>query len=203
MQRFAKWYVYKLIDPRNLLPFYIGKGKGNRLDAHEIEAAKGVSSHKCNKINSIKQLGFEVLKEKVAIFWCEQSAYDFETDLIEAIGLENLTNVMRGGQVAFTRRVKERTQRAAKTKPTPTLMATFEECAGRVATIIRYPTRYWYLEGDSESTKKLRKSLTEMIRPVIPKLLRSCIADNEDKTMQLMAQYGIDRKDVYEFAYGG
>jgi len=202
MQNLAKWYVYKLVDPRDFLPFYIGKGKGNRIDAHEVEAARGVSSHKCNKINSIKQLGFEIIKEKVAVFWCEQSAYDFETDLIEQIGLNNLTNVMRGGQVAFTRRLKERKIRQAKIKPPPPLMVTFEECAGRVATIIRHPTRYWYLEGDSEFTKKWRKGLTEAIKPLIPKLLRACIADNEDKTMQIMARYGIDRKDVFEFAYG-
>ena len=198
----AKWYVYRLVDPRTMEPFYIGKGTGKRIDSHEAEAARGVCSHKCNKINSIKSKNLTIIKEKIAVFWCEQSAYDFETDLIEQIGLSKLTNVMRGGQVAFTRRVRERKRRAAKIKPPPPLMVSLEECAGRIATLIRYPTRYWYIDGDSETTKRWRKGLTEAIKPIIPKLLRSCIVDNEDRTMQLMAQYGIDRKDVYEYAYG-
>ena len=29
-----KWYVYRLIDPRNGETFYVGKGKGNRVFAH-------------------------------------------------------------------------------------------------------------------------------------------------------------------------
>ena len=29
-----KWYVYRLIDPRNGETFYVGKGKANRVFAH-------------------------------------------------------------------------------------------------------------------------------------------------------------------------
>ena len=29
-----KWYVYRLIDPRNGETFYVGKGRGNRIFAH-------------------------------------------------------------------------------------------------------------------------------------------------------------------------
>jgi hypothetical protein len=29
-----KWYVYRLIDPRNGETFYVGKGQGNRIFAH-------------------------------------------------------------------------------------------------------------------------------------------------------------------------
>jgi hypothetical protein len=29
-----KWYVYRLIDPRNGETFYVGKGKGDRLFQH-------------------------------------------------------------------------------------------------------------------------------------------------------------------------
>jgi hypothetical protein len=46
-------YTYSLIDPRDKSVFYIGKGKGARIDAHEKEAIKGVCSNKCNKIREI------------------------------------------------------------------------------------------------------------------------------------------------------
>lgn len=29
-----RWYVYRLIDPRNGETFYVGMGKGNRIFAH-------------------------------------------------------------------------------------------------------------------------------------------------------------------------
>ena len=35
-----KYYVYRLIDPRNGQTFYVGKGKGNRLYAHINDALK-------------------------------------------------------------------------------------------------------------------------------------------------------------------
>ena len=35
-----RYYVYKLIDPRNNQPFYIGKGEGLRTSIHLYEAHK-------------------------------------------------------------------------------------------------------------------------------------------------------------------
>ena len=35
-----KYYVYRLIDPRTGLTFYVGKGKGNRVYAHINDALK-------------------------------------------------------------------------------------------------------------------------------------------------------------------
>jgi len=37
-----KYYVYALIDPRNNKPFYIGKGKDNRIYNHVNNAIKHI-----------------------------------------------------------------------------------------------------------------------------------------------------------------
>jgi hypothetical protein len=33
-----KYYVYELVDPRTSRVFYVGKGRGKRMHAHEREA---------------------------------------------------------------------------------------------------------------------------------------------------------------------
>lgn len=101
MKLAREFYVYQLIDPRDNSPFYIGKGSGNRIDSHEKAAARGERSRKCDRIRAIKADGLCVRKVKVALYCDEQEAYDHETRLIDSIGLENLTNVMRGGQTAW------------------------------------------------------------------------------------------------------
>jgi len=112
-----KWYVYELIDPRTERVFYVGKGCGSRIHHHEREAKKGIVSDKTNTINEILSLGFELKKQKVAYFREEQASYDHETDVISFYGLENLTNVMPGGQTAWDRRVSERAFREEKIVP--------------------------------------------------------------------------------------
>ena len=111
MEKLAKWYVYQLIDPTTMAVFYIGKGKGDRINDHEADSSRGVCSKKCNKIRALRDVGFEIIKQKIAFFWDEQAAYDFETDCIESTGLENLTNILPGGQKAFERRAEERKAR--------------------------------------------------------------------------------------------
>jgi hypothetical protein len=110
-EKSARWYVYQLIDPRNNEAFYVGKGTGDRLNAHKREALKGACSRKCNRIIEILSVNLDVLAVKVAYFWDEQAAYDFETDLFDEIGLENLTNVIPGGSGAWTMRLEERATR--------------------------------------------------------------------------------------------
>lgn len=114
LQKSARWYVYRLIDPRDQKPFYIGKGCGSRIHAHEADAARGVCSKKTFKIKDIQNAGFEVVKCFDAYFWDEQAAYDHETDVILEIGLSNLTNILPGGQKAWVQRVEDRQQRAIK-----------------------------------------------------------------------------------------
>ena len=91
------YYVYELVDPRDGKPFYIGKGKGERMHQHEREAARGVYSRKCERIREIVAAGMKVEKSVLARYAIETDAYDAERLLIEQIGLENLTNVVPGG----------------------------------------------------------------------------------------------------------
>ena len=48
-----KWYVDRLIDPRNGETFYIGKGKGNRVFSH-IHTAAGLDGGELD--NTIKRI---------------------------------------------------------------------------------------------------------------------------------------------------
>lgn len=92
------YYVYNLIDPRDDSIFYVGKGKGNRIAAHEDEAVRGSRSRKCHRIREIWHAGFSVIRKRVQIFETEDEAYSCEADQITTIGLANLTNVVPGGR---------------------------------------------------------------------------------------------------------
>ena len=94
----TEWYVYELVDPRSGEVFYVGKGKGSRINDHEWEAENGYPSYKCNKIRSIWGDGHEIIKQKVAEFWDEDAAYEHEEERIASIGLDNLTNIIGGGK---------------------------------------------------------------------------------------------------------
>jgi hypothetical protein len=92
-----QYYVYQLVDPRNNKPFYIGKGQGKRIDAHEREAKANIISPKCNLIREIELEGLKIVKHIVKYFAVEMSAYKYEKKLIKKIGLSNLTNLTEGG----------------------------------------------------------------------------------------------------------
>jgi uncharacterized protein len=58
-----KYYVYRLIDPRNGETFYVGKGRGNRIFAHvKLELGNGsdMVSDKLQRIRDIRNAGCEV-----------------------------------------------------------------------------------------------------------------------------------------------
>ena len=59
-----KWYVYRLIDPRNGETFYVGKGQRNRVFPHAnglVDGEEGeVSDPKLQRIRDIRATGLEV-----------------------------------------------------------------------------------------------------------------------------------------------
>ena len=88
------YYVYSLIDPRNNKPFYIGKGKGNRVCKHEKFQSNCNNTHKDNIIKKILSeydtVPYEILKDG---FITEEEAYKYEESVIATIGINNLTNI--------------------------------------------------------------------------------------------------------------
>lgn len=110
LKRRARWYVYELIDPRDGLAFYVGKGCGNRIAAHERAAEAGQEcSEKISRIKEIWADGLQVEQAYVAWFWDENAAYEYEAVRVAEYGLDALTNIIPGGggiRGSFIRRAK-------------------------------------------------------------------------------------------------
>ena len=90
-----KWYVYRLIDPRNGETFYVGKGRGDRVFAHAIGAIAGqddgIADPKLQRIRDIQGAGLEVAHviHRHGLE-SESIAYEVEAALMDACpGLEN------------------------------------------------------------------------------------------------------------------
>lgn len=84
-----KYYVYIWYDSRNEVPFYVGKGTGNR-----INNLHGRSERFLRKLRS---LGEFAKSKQVAYFVTSKDALKFEVELIAEIGLDNLVNITPGG----------------------------------------------------------------------------------------------------------
>lgn len=94
-QTIAKYYVYSLSNPFNSKVFYIGKGCGDRINNHEMEArtGKGHNEAKLDIIKSILKKGEEVTKRIIKRFNNEAEAYKYETLLIRTV--KGLTNILK------------------------------------------------------------------------------------------------------------
>lgn len=95
-QKEPTFYVYVLVRPDGR-PFYVGKGKGRRVEVHEREARSGHRCRKCNIIRKIWRSGGEVQRYIVFRTDDEQEAFIMEREYIALHGRKNLCNLTDGG----------------------------------------------------------------------------------------------------------
>ena len=101
-----KYYVYRLIDPRNGETFYVGRGQGNRLYSHvndklhnaedeiSIDNDRDDVSNKISRIRDIGKSGFEVSHVIHRHGMDKEAAAEVEAALIDAY--PGLSNKIRG-----------------------------------------------------------------------------------------------------------
>lgn len=117
------YYVYCLVDPRTAHPFYIGKGKGNRVFAHKQAALGAMNARELEgetlqtlKIQTIQDIlaeGQTIASYLISYGLTEEQAFASENTLInytKIIQKLELTNLVSGhGTRAFlTEEVEER-----------------------------------------------------------------------------------------------
>lgn len=93
-----KYYVYRLIDPRNKDTFYVGKGKGNRVFNHMKCAIKKEEvdelSDKISTIRDIRNSGLNVIHVIHRHGMDEKTSIEVEAALIDAY--PGATNIQGG-----------------------------------------------------------------------------------------------------------
>lgn len=95
------FYVYIYSDPRDNKPFYIGKGKGNRLFQHLDEMG---SSRKIRMLNEIRDAGYTPKIDLLRYGLTDSQATLVEACAIDLIGKDSLTNIQGGHEtVGFAR----------------------------------------------------------------------------------------------------
>ena len=86
-------YVYVYKDPNTNEPFYVGKGKNQRVFDHLSESG---NSAKAKKLADLKKQGKEPIIDILIHGLDDETAKNVEMAVIDLIGKEKLTNEQRG-----------------------------------------------------------------------------------------------------------
>jgi hypothetical protein len=117
-ERPGHYYIYVLCQPDGT-PFYVGKGRGQRVFQHEAEACNpSRRSHKCNLIRRIQREGSPVGYVLDSFYEIEADSLVRERELIACFGRYDLragplTNQIDGGEGAANPSVESRARHAA------------------------------------------------------------------------------------------
>lgn len=96
----GSYYVYALVDPRDGRAFYIGKGKGSRMQDHVKAAKRGKidNAEKHKAILVVLESGAQVEEHVFCRCKTEKEALSIERGLIRALKLCGLTNISFGSR---------------------------------------------------------------------------------------------------------
>lgn len=110
-------YVYALVDPRTKTIFYIGKASANNRAFGHLKA-KGDEREKEKRIQQIRAANDEPIVEILRYgLPSVKESFEVEAAIIDAIGVENLTNAVRGHGVERGRLSAAEIERLHGSKP--------------------------------------------------------------------------------------
>jgi len=126
-------YVYALIDPRDDIWFYVGKGNGRRMRNHFAPSSLEKETHKTHKIQKLKREGHEPYGKKLLEDVSEELACFVEGELIDKY-YEALTNYCRAGEPRWSAGMPEEIRQKIKERtPSPKGRTMPEEAKRKIA----------------------------------------------------------------------
>jgi hypothetical protein len=120
------YYVYGLVDPRDNTVFYVGKASGNNRAFDHFKVLK----HESKKSQKIAEIQADGMEPRVDILRyglsSEEIAFEVEAAIIDSIGIENLTNAVRGHGIERGRITAETVEKLYSSAPIQ--VSDIEEC---------------------------------------------------------------------------